>query len=64
MAPNHGADAPAGIRTKIKETNCLSDHERNLLQEQINVPGVKTTYVILYRYATAVDVAIIVLSSL
>lgn len=64
MAPNPGVDTPNGIHIKTKETDCLSDHEMNLLQEQIDVTEVKTTYETLYRYATAVDAAVIVLSSL
>jgi hypothetical protein len=63
-AENPGLDVLNGIHIKTKETHCLSEHERKILQDQVDVPEVKITYMTLYRYATAVDLAIMALSSL
>ena len=40
------------------------EHEREILQKQISIPEVRTTFVTLYRYATTLDLAIIVTSGL
>ncbi|PMD29475.1 P-loop containing nucleoside triphosphate hydrolase protein [Hyaloscypha variabilis F] len=42
----------------------LSELERGILEEQINITEVKTSYVTLYRHATGVDGAIMAVSAL
>jgi hypothetical protein len=60
----HGLDIKNGTNTKANVTRCLSEHERSILQEQIEVREVKSSYATLYRYATGVDRAIMAISAL
>jgi len=62
-AQNPGLDAQREIRIEANGTDLPSEHERKILQEQIDVPVVKTTYTALYRYATDVDTIVIVVST-
>lgn len=40
-----------------------SEHQKKVLEEQIDVPEVKITYMSLYRFATFGDIAIIFFSA-
>jgi hypothetical protein len=61
-ALSRGSDVQKGVLIETNETK-TSEHESKILQEQIDVPTVKVTYMTLYRYATIVDMAIIATSA-
>lgn len=42
----------------------LPDHERTILKRQTDVPEVKVNYLTLYRYATKIDIVILVVSAI
>ncbi|KAI9687488.1 MAG: GTPase-activating protein [Bathelium mastoideum] len=42
----------------------LSEHERQIIKQQVDTPNVKVTIGMLYRYATRTDLAIMALSSI
>jgi hypothetical protein len=47
----HGSDVQRGVCVEADGTNSPSEPESKILQEQIDVPEVKATYMTLYRYA-------------
>ena len=49
------------ILKEVKSDN-PSNHERQILEDQLSIPSVKVSYPMLYRYASWIDVLIIVLS--
>jgi hypothetical protein len=57
-ALSRGSDVQRGVLIEANETK-TSEYESKTLQEQLDVPTVKVTYMTLYRYATIVDMAII-----
>jgi hypothetical protein len=61
-ALGRGSDVQNGVLIEANETK-TSEYESKILQEQIDVPAVKVTYMTLYRYATIVDMAIIATSA-
>jgi len=42
----------------------ISEHEREILQEQVKVLETKTSYITLYRYATRLHLVIMIFSGL
>jgi hypothetical protein len=44
--------------------SCISEFERNILQEQLDVPEARSSYPALYRYASSFDVVVMALSAL
>lgn len=49
--------------TETKGAVNLSKLQKSILEEQIDIPEVKSSYVGLYRYATGVDGAIMAISA-
>jgi hypothetical protein len=62
-APDHSLDAHNKTSLEANGINSASEYERKILQEQIDVPVVKTTYTSLYGFSTAADMAIIIFSA-
>ena len=61
-ALSRGSDVQESVLIEANETK-TSEYESKTLQEQVDVPTVKVTYMTLYRYATIVDMAIIATSA-
>lgn len=49
---------------KLDTLQQLPEHERNILEQQLEAPAVRVTYTSLYRYATGKEILIISLSAL
>ncbi len=49
---------------KRDDLDHLSSDERRILQRQLAMPSVKVSYFMLYRYATRIDILILIVSIL
>src|SRR5215469_12223111 len=54
------------VETKDEEDpfKHLPDHEKEILKRQVDIPDVKVGYFTLYRYATKMDILIIIISTI
>ena len=49
---------------KEGQTHDLTEAEQEILAKQLNLPHVKASYFMLYRYATRIDLLIIIVSTI
>jgi len=58
------ANSPAVQVLRSNALEHLSSHERDILESQLSMPPIETSYIMLYRYATKIDILILVISAI
>lgn len=60
---NEQANSPAVQFLRSTALEHLSSHERDILESQLSMPPIEMSYTMLYRYATKIDIFILVISA-